>query len=67
MGLNFQAIGKLATICSYTVDGSLPSPSFIYNSFDKPSASCIGCSSCNSFDWIKVLDDSLEKFEADGS
>lgn len=40
---------------------------FIYNSFDKPSASYIGCSSCISFDWIRILDDSLDKFEADGS
>lgn len=39
----------------------------IYNSFDKPSASYIGCSSCISFDWIRILDDSLDKFEADGS
>lgn len=43
------------------------SPSCIYNPFDKPSASCRGCSSCILFDWIRILDDSLEKLEADGS
>lgn len=65
MGLNFKATGKLAAICGYTVDGFFSF--FIYNSFDKPSASYIGCSSCISFDWIRILDDSLDKFEADGS
>lgn len=65
MGLNFKATGKLAAICGYTVDGFFFF--FIYNSFDKPSASYIGCSSCISFDWIRILDDSLDKSEADGS
>jgi len=75
MGLNFKATGKLAEICSYAVDRGFFFPFFslffffslIYNSFDKPSASYIGCSSCISFDWIRILDDSLDKFEADGS
>lgn len=76
MGLNFKATGKLAEICAYAVDRGFFFPPFffffsffplIYNSFDKPSASYIGCSSCISFDWIRILDDSLDKFEADGS
>lgn len=75
MGLNFKATGKLAAICGYTVDGVgcfvviffAFFLFFIYNSFDKPSASYIGCSRCTSFDWIRILDDSLDKFEADGS
>lgn len=71
MGLNFKATGKLAEICGYAVDRVFFFFFFffflIYNSFDKPSASYIGCSSCISFDWIRILDDSLDKFEADGS
>lgn len=75
MGLNFKATGKLAEICAYAVDRGFFFLLFsfysffflIYNSFDKPSASYIGCSSCISFDWIRILDDSLDKFEADGS
>jgi len=71
MGLNFKATGKLAEICGYAVDRGFLCVFFsfllIYNSFDKPSASYIGCSSCISFDWIRILDDSLDKFEADGS
>lgn len=75
MGLNFKATGKLAEICGYAVDrvvGFFFLSFFfffflIYNSFDKPSASYVGCSSCISFDWIRILDDSLDKFEADGS
>lgn len=74
MGLNFKATGKLAEICGYAVDGVCVCVCvracfllIIYNSFDKPSASYIGCSSCISFDWIRILDDSLDKFEADGS
>lgn len=72
MGLNFKATGKLAAIRGYTVDAVgcfffFPFLFFIYNSFDKPSASYIGCSRCTSSDWIRILDDSLDKFEADGS
>lgn len=65
MGLNFKATGKLAAICGCTVDG-FP-PFFIYNSFDKPSASYRGCPGCIASDGIAVFDDSLDKSEADGS